>query len=73
MNKWDVRHGHRKATQKAVKGGAIIIGEGTVLSDAAEVVMRQLEERLYMLTKDLKLTFLSIVFAFLHYITNIKF
>ena len=45
VEEWDVRHGHRKATQQAVKGGAMITGRNVVLTAEAEEGMRVLEER----------------------------
>ena len=39
-----MRHGHRKATKKAVKSSAIAIGQVEVLTDSTEVGILQLEE-----------------------------
>eukprot|EP01050_Picozoa_sp_SAG11_P031448 SAG11_NODE_9773_length_881_cov_1.734015_2_plen_171_part_01 len=36
VEEWDARHGHRKATQQAVKGGALRIGKNGVLTAEAE-------------------------------------
>ena len=42
---WDSWHGHRKATQKVVKGGALNIGKNGVLTVEAEEGIALLEER----------------------------
>lgn len=41
----DRRHGHRKAVQTLVKGGAITIGKHGVLTANTEAAMKTLEER----------------------------
>ena len=42
MDEWYMHRGHWKATQKAIKGAAIKIGQCGVQTDAEEMGMHQL-------------------------------
>ena len=43
MEEYDYRHGHRKASQKAVSGGALVLTVEGNLMDRAMEGMRELE------------------------------